>query len=248
MVHDKKQNLKGTNVLKYIEYGEKLEARASKRRTKAMKLPEVKTVKNREPWYSLPRLPTPAVFFPMWFRYKYRAFLNLAEAQGHNFWYYIIVDEQYREILAAILNSTITQFFVELSGRQYSGILAMTVYELKQLPMLDPAGFSDSQRKRLKDLFWKLNDVAIRRSEVQEKLKQFRSKSKGEYGLFEKKVKEELDAISKEEAAVASQIDKIIYDTMGLSEEDRVAIVKGLKYLREVRKRATRGLRIKEEE
>ncbi|MDI9644401.1 MAG: hypothetical protein QFX35_04175, partial [Candidatus Verstraetearchaeota archaeon] len=57
-----KEELKGTNALKYIEYGEKLEVevtRGSKRERR--RLPELETVKGRKLWYSLPRLPIPDI-------------------------------------------------------------------------------------------------------------------------------------------------------------------------------------------
>jgi hypothetical protein len=184
----------------------------------------------------------PSILFPVWFRYKYRPLLNNAKAQGLNSYYYITVGEENREVLAALLHSTLTQFLLEVGGRQYSGMLHTMVYELKRLPMLDPADFSDSQKKRLKDLFWKLNNAVVKRTEVQERLNQFRAKSVGEQGLFEKEMKEELDVASKQEATVVSQIDEIVYDTLGLLQEDRTAIAKGLRHLRELRKRTTRGL------
>ena len=248
IVHERKDKLRGTNVLGYIQHGEKLDAVASKRRRESVRLPQVETIRNRKLWYELRELPVPSILFPMWFRYKYRPLLNNAKAHGNDFYYYITVSEENREALAALLHSTLTQFLLEVEGRQYSGMLHMKVYELKRLPMLDPTDFSDSQRKRLKDLFWKLNNAAVRRTEVQERLDQFRGKSVNGQGLFEKEVKEELDVVIKQEATVVSQIDEIVYDTMGLSQEDRTAIAKGLRHLREMRKRTTRGLHVREEE
>jgi type I restriction-modification system DNA methylase subunit len=248
IVHETKDRLRGTNVLRYIQYGEKLDATPGKRRKESVRLPRVETIRNRQLWYELPKLPVPSILFPVWFRYKYRPLLNNAKAQGLNSYYYITVGEENREVLAALLHSTLTQFLLEVGGRQYSGMLHTMVYELKRLPMLDPADFSDSQKKRLKDLFWKLNNAVVKRTEVQERLNQFRAKSVGEQGLFEKEMKEELDVASKQEATVVSQIDEIVYDTLGLLQEDRTAIAKGLRHLRELRKRTTRGLRIREED
>lgn len=65
MVNQPKSKLKGTNALKYIEYGEQLEievARGSKRGKR--KLPQLETIGAREPWYALPQPREASILFP----------------------------------------------------------------------------------------------------------------------------------------------------------------------------------------
>jgi len=243
MVHSYPHELKGSNVLEYIKHGEKLDAIPSKRRKKSVKLLKVETIKNRKPWYSLPERKTPSILFPMWFRYKYRPLLNNGSAHGQDFYYHITVDQNDKEILTAFLYSTMTQFLLEIIGRQYSGMLHIKAYELRALPILDPAELESEERKKLKQLMWKLNDAVILRNETLKKFAQFKAKAKGHEGLFEKDFKDKLEKAKVNEAAVISQIDEIIYDKLGLTEKDREAISTGLKHLRQIRKLATRGLK-----
>ena len=245
MVHERKSELQGTNVLEYIRFGEKLDAEPSKRRKERIRLPQVETVKNREPWYSLPELKTPSILFPMWFRYRYRPLLNDANAHAHAFYYYITVDKSDKEVLAAMLYSTLTQFFLELTGRQYSGMLHTKVYELKKLPILDPKELDESQKIKLEKLLLELNDAVTLRNKAEKKLEQFRAKAKGQEGLFEKESRDELREARRKETGVISQIDEIIYNRLGLSRTDREAVSRGLEHLRQVRKQATKGLKTK---
>jgi SAM-dependent methyltransferase len=248
IVHENKHKLRETNALKYIEFGEKSEAAASKRRKEPVKLPEVETIKGRDLWYELPELPVPSILFPMWFRYQYRPLLNNAKAYATDFYNYIVVDDDKKEVLAALLHSTLTQFLLELVGRQYSGMLHTKVYELKQLPILDPAEISATQTKRLKKLFLELNDAAVRRAEAREKLAQARGRSEQERGLFEKEARENFDLSKREVAAAVSRIDEVVYDILGITRRQQSEIAKGLKQLRELRKLTTRGLNVKEKE
>jgi type I restriction enzyme M protein len=244
IVRERLSELQGSNVLDYIKFGEKLDAEPSKRRRERVRLPEVETIKNREPWYSLPELKPPSIFFPMWFRYKYRPLLNNANAHGRDFYYYITIDQSDREVLVALLYSTLTQFLLELTGRQYSGMLHTKVYELKSLPILDPNGLNDSEKKRFRELALELDNTIILRDEAQEKLSKFTAKSKGQEGLFEKEFKSALEKAKKRELEVISQIDEMIYNKLGLSKVDQIAVSRGLQHLRQVRKLATRGLNI----
>ena len=155
-------------------------------------------------------------------------------------------DDDEKEVLAALLHSTLTQLLLELVGRQYSGMLHTKVYELKQLPILDPAEISSTQTKKLKKLFLELNDAAVRRAEAREKLAQARGRSEQERGLFEKEARENFDLSKREVAAAVSRIDEVVYEILGVTRREQSEIAKGLKQLRELRKLTTRGLNVKE--
>jgi type I restriction-modification system DNA methylase subunit len=242
MVHESKNQLRGTNALKYIQFGEKLEAEASKRRTKPMPLLAVETVKNRDPWYSLPTLPVPSIVYPLWFRYQFRPLLNNANTHATNFFYYVNVADEDKVPMAALLHSSLTQFLLEISGRQYSGMLHLMTYELQQLPMINPAAIDPTSKKRLEEGFWKLNQAAVKVSDARRKVKRFKGKSGEQPGLFEKEAEMELEHARKEQAGALASLDEVVYDVLGLSKEARSEICKGLVRLRQIRRRATRGL------
>jgi type I restriction-modification system DNA methylase subunit len=242
MVHESKSQLRGTNALKYIQFGEKLEAEASKRRTQPLPLLKVETVRNRDPWYSLPRLPVPSIVYPLWFRHQFRPLLNNAGAHATNFFYYVIVGEDDRTAMAALLHSTLTQFLLEISGRQYSGMLHLMTYELQQLPMIDPAEINGPRKKKLEALFWKLNTATVKVSDARLKVKQFKGKSGEQPGLFEKDATKDLEAAKQKQAQALAELDAVVYEILGLTNEAGTEIRNGLIRLREIRRRATRGL------
>lgn len=211
VVHEKKHSLKGTNALKYIHHGEKLVVGPAKRRRESRRLTEIETIRNRKTWYSLPRLETPTAVYPMWFRYKYRAFLNGADALGNNYWYYIVIPKENGQCLVAYLNSSLAQLLVELSGRQYSGILMMMVYELRRLPCLDISSLSDSEKKSLETRFSELDRVLVDASQ---------NDSKNSNDKVQRARK---------------NLDAVIYDILELSDGERIEVEEGLKKLRESR-------------
>ena len=244
IVREPKDNLRGTNVLKYIQYGEKLQAEASKRRKEAVKLTEVESIKVRQLWYELADLPEPSILFPMWFRYKYRPLVNYARAQARDFYYYIVTKEEEKEVFGALLYSTLTQFLLEHAGRQYSGMLHTKVYELKQLPMLNPVHLTKPQKEKLKKLFLRLNDLMVQISEAKEKLKDSQATTAKHKGLFEDQAKNHLHKVNEASESILAQIDEILYDTLELPKKMRPMIASGLKHLREQRRKATRGIRV----
>jgi len=247
IVHENKSQLRGTNALKYIQNGERMDAAPSKRRREPVPLPEVETIKGREHWYELPDLPVPSIIFPMWFRYSYRPLVNNAKAFANDFYYYIIVDDEYKETLAALLHSTPTKFFLEVTGRQYSGMLHIKVYELQGLPIPDPVEIPRDRRVRLTELFHKLNGAEAKRLEAARTLAKFRGKPE-QPGLLEKDATDHVERARQGVAEVVAQIDEVVYDMLGVSAKMRGEVASGLMRLREQRKLVTRGLRVKEEE
>jgi len=232
--------LRGTNALKYIQYGESLKADPKARRKKSIPIPEIQTLKSRKNWYSIPKMEKPSIIYPMWFRYKFRTYLNETGAYGNNFYYHIRIEKKYEKCLAAILNSTLIQFLLELYGRQYSGVLHLMVYELQDLPVLNPKLLTTDQVKKLTMLFDQLNIVIKNRMDNEEKLKRMKSKKTQQKGLFEKEAEKELDTSVIEEANVRKKLDKVIFDILEFNNKDINETVKGLIHLRDLRKKRTR--------
>lgn len=241
IVNKSKSELIRTNALKYIQFGEKLEVEPKARRKVRVLLPEVETIKNRRNWYSLPVMKKPSIIFPMWFRYKYRVFLNEANAYGHAFYYHIKVKDKQEKCITALLNSTLTQLILEVLGRQYSGMLHMKVYELKLLPVIDPNSLTQKQIDKLTLLFDQLNEAVTLRMEKQEEYQSVKSKHPKEEGLFESEAKRVLEQAIDNERKIRKEIDNMIYHILDLDKEDIAQIEVGLRHLRELRKTRTRG-------
>ncbi|MDG6971368.1 MAG: N-6 DNA methylase [Nitrososphaerota archaeon] len=215
-VREDLDKIAGTGAEKYLRYGEKLVAEPAKRRLKRMKLTEVPTIKARSPWYSLPDLPMPTIFFPMWYRYQFRAFLNQADAFGTNYWFYIIKKGR-AKALTAFLNSSVAQLCIEVLGRQYSGMNHMMGYELKKLPSLDVDSLNEASLRSIEDAFDKLQH----------------SMEVSSSGDNEEPSIEEV-----EEAREG--LDRAIFSALSLSQTDRRAILRELEGLRAARTRRSR--------
>jgi len=148
LIHKDKSSLAGTNVLKYILEGEN---RGYHRRP---------TCSSRKRWYELQEISGDIL-----------CMMTIGKGNRYVFWYNparIFIDARLygidifdenvdKEILATILNSSITAIFVELLGRvNILGGLDVKVYEYANLPILDPRLMRPEIKSRLKELFRKL--------------------------------------------------------------------------------------------
>jgi len=126
MIHKDKKDLKGTNVLKYIEEGE--QQGFHKRATCA----------NRERWYELPEFKDNIVCMMtvnkrhIWLDNRKQFFID-ARLYGAK-----VKDDRFNEILGITLNSTLFWLFTELQGRENlgEGALDVKVYEYADMPVL----------------------------------------------------------------------------------------------------------------
>ncbi|HDH44829.1 MAG TPA: restriction endonuclease subunit M, partial [Thermococcus sp.] len=147
MIHKDKRDLAGTNVLKYIEWGEE------------QRFHERPTCASRQRWYDLPEI-----------RGELLCMMSLNDR--HIFWsnnvnsyidarlYGISLKERYKgeiELVSAILNSSFIPMFVELWGRVNlgQGALDVKVYEYEKMPVINPNSIldalSDTEIKKIKN-------------------------------------------------------------------------------------------------
>jgi type I restriction-modification system DNA methylase subunit len=240
-----KHELRGTNALKYIEFGERLEIevrRGSQRGRR--RLPELETVKNRKPfWYALPRFASPHILFPKLIRGRFIAFYNEAKAQGSDVFYYVVVKKGEPTVLAGYLNSSVAMLLAELYGRQYTGMLDLKVYELKQLPTLDPNTLTHEERLRISNAFKQLANKMDKRVMAEEKLQSVKARSKADrdVGLFEAEARRELERAVRAEEEARKKLDEAVYDALGLTEEERRQVEEGLRELQKLRRLRTRA-------
>jgi len=163
MVHKGRGDLKkeDTRAFKYIEHGENIEIkiRGGRKGGSVVKgYNKLSTLMPRKRWYDLgERKPTPILFArKMWEQCVYS--LNKANAYAHQCFYEIHPhSRENTTTLVGALNSSITAFLSELQGRFYGGgVLELTVYENKNLPILNPEKLSKEEKKKIESAFLKI--------------------------------------------------------------------------------------------
>ncbi|GAG76958.1 unnamed protein product, partial [marine sediment metagenome] len=128
MIHKDKKDLKGTNVLKYIQEGE----------SKGYHLRP--TCASRERWYDLGERERPALVWikGIWDRHfsPMTDFLCYADQQL----YETYLRDARTELISASLNSTFTSLFAEFNARVNlgEGILWIATYEAANMPVIQP--------------------------------------------------------------------------------------------------------------
>jgi type I restriction-modification system DNA methylase subunit len=208
-VHAPKEELVKTNVLKYIEDGENVETRirGGKDKDKVIKgYQNLSTMKARSIWYSLTkRNPAPLLLScKIWERFIVA--VNKAKAQADKAFYEIRpkVKEDIN-VLAGILNSSLTALLTELHGRFYGGgVLELEIYECKDLPLLNPEKLSEKERQQIETAFSKVCEA----------------QNKGDEKL---------------EQNARMELDNAVFDVLKLKEKERKQVYEGLESLRRMR-------------
>jgi len=242
MVHEQKHQLKGTNALRYIEHGEKLEvevSRGSKRGTR--KLPELETVKSRQPWYSLAEPKIAAIIFQYMIDVRGQVLWNLANAHASDVFHYIVPNKN-DDVLPVLgfLNSNLAALSIELYGRSYGGgILKVQAYELRELPVIDPSSLSEGERDKVGQAFKSLTDAVDSRINVEDEFEKARSKAKGAKGLFEDEAKKKLHKAIQVEQQARRRLDESFYEILSLTADEGKQVEDGLRELQELRRLRT---------
>jgi hypothetical protein len=208
-------------------------------------VPELETVKLNNPWYSLSEPQVAPILMVKMMDIRPKALWNRAAAHASNRFYYIIPNRQEDTFpLLAFLNSSVGALLTEVYGRSYGGgVLELAAYELKRLPVIDPSSLQRTERERMSDLFMRLAESVDARIEAEKKLNAAKSKvgpSKG-IGLFEHEAKRNLELAIKSEAAAQSALDRAIFDTLNLGEEEREQVESTLAEFQTMRRMRTKS-------
>jgi hypothetical protein len=239
LCHEQKRDLKGTNVLRYIEHGERLKVKIERTSNPVeVTLPNVPSVRGRDPWYDLPEFEIPPIIFQELYDIKTRALWNEAEAHARAPLYYCIPkDKADARIVVSFLNSSLSQLLLELYGRSYGGgVLDVKVYELKLLPVLDPSSMSAHEKKELWRTFVSLDKTIWERVEYEKKLESIKSKSDKDQKLLESQTHRDYEESLEKEREAQQELDDLIYDLLGLNHRERKQIEDGLAELQEIRR------------
>ena len=150
-MHKDKRELKGTNVLKYIYWGELKE------------YDQRSTCRSRKRWYSLPAPRNGKIAWSMIHAYRHVVFYNKFGCQlDHNFFEILPKKKRYTTILLAQLVSTISMLTKELFGRQYgggSGPIKTEGIDIEKLLVIDPEKIPTKMKQKVRQAF----DVLARR-------------------------------------------------------------------------------------
>jgi hypothetical protein len=145
--HKTKEELRSTNLLEYINWGEK--QGYDKRPTCASRKPE--------PWYSLGKdWHYAPLIFPAKVGERMPVFLNDNVFEDKKLYGITPKDSAKTLILAALLNSTISRFFIEFTCRQLTGSQAIAdidVVVVESLPIIDVNKISKKMSEKLIDEF-----------------------------------------------------------------------------------------------
>ena len=152
MIHKDKNELKGTNVSKYISWGEKQKYQARP------------TCSSRKRWYDLGEWQRPPMVWikGIWTRHfiPYTAKTAYVDQQ-----LYEVVPKREMDdtLLAVLLNSSITALFAELGGRVNfgEGILWIAAYEAQSILVINPLAVDNSTKKKILKMFDKVGSSPV---------------------------------------------------------------------------------------
>ena len=200
LINKDKKELKGTNVLKYIQWGE--EQGFDKR----------PTCKSRNRWYELPVLPTADILFRQFFDVTFNFPLQQDNyLTDHTFYYLCLKDRKYSKAVVAILNSTFYTMIVEIFGRTVMGQGVLITYgpEMKPIPMILPSAIN---KKQIQELEKALDSISKR--PIKSVFEEIAAKAPDEVSL---------DKIKSDRR----KLDKIVMgDILGLTEQEQLEVYK----------------------
>ncbi|MEA2066267.1 MAG: N-6 DNA methylase, partial [Thermotogota bacterium] len=152
--HKQKEELKGTNVLKYIEYGEEREREFQKR----------PTCGSRSPWYALGKGWNYApLIFPAKVGERMPVFLNDNVFEDKKLYGVTPKNKGDTILLGAFLNSTVSRLIIEHTCRQLTGAQAIAdidVVVVEHLIIPNPSELSKKTRAKLENSFRELSETS----------------------------------------------------------------------------------------
>ncbi|UCE14779.1 MAG: N-6 DNA methylase [Candidatus Heimdallarchaeota archaeon] len=135
---DSPSQLEGTEAWKYITWAERTpvtikQGRKSGTTVRGVSL--IRSVQNRENWYSLTRYPTPTILWTKSYHDRPGCIYNKAHVMPDQRFYGISVDEKYVPLILTYLNSSLIWALMESHGNTNMGygVLDTNVYWLKSL-------------------------------------------------------------------------------------------------------------------
>ncbi|MEK7449847.1 MAG: hypothetical protein AAB019_10250 [Planctomycetota bacterium] len=202
MIHKDKKALKGTNMLKYIEWGER-----KKFNTRS-------TCDNRGFWYDLNDREPGTILIAMIQAYRHIVFCNPKRLYPDHNLFEIITDKKDSVLIMAFLSSAITMLTKEIYGRSYgggSGPLKTEGIDIARFLVAKPSCVTAKQKENI--------------------LEKFRGFSKQPLGnTFVEIGTDSPDEVSLDKVTlIRRELDKIIMgDILGLTDEEQLDVYKAV--------------------
>jgi hypothetical protein len=211
MIHKDKKELEGTNVLKYIEYGESHKFGKGDKASIPAQRP---TCASRERWYDLGAGIRSDISFPERFRKRHLVLSNEENVYlNKNLYGITSIEKEYSKPLCAILNSSFMIVTTEVGGRLPGGgggPLDLDVKMVESLSILNPSKIAKSQLQKLSEAFGNLSQRRIG------------------------SVFEELGAETPEDVSLDKvkpdrrELDRVVFKILGLTEEEQLEVYKAV--------------------
>jgi methylase of polypeptide subunit release factors len=144
------------NALQYINWGEQQLALPRQKRSQAVPWPQVPSVKNNRPWYTIKSLPPPHLLCSRF--YDRRFFFPVCDGnlmEDQTFYGLTLHTSNDCDFVAGLLNSTLTWAFLEFTGRTNlgEGVLQFSRGDMAALPIPNPQIYTNSERIKIADCF-----------------------------------------------------------------------------------------------
>jgi len=205
LVSKGKEELKDTNVAKYISWGESL----------GLSNPQTNpTCGRRNPWYDLGKRTPPPILWPDVIFERYISPYNEANALADYDLHEIRpFDSSNNLVVCALLNCSLTPLFAEINGRVNlgQGSLKMQSHEIATMFIINPSTIQPNLCKKIKTIFMNLKEREI----------------ENVFGEIEADSPEEvsLDKVKSDRR----ELDKIILgEILGLSEEEQLEVYRAI--------------------
>lgn len=176
MVHETKEKLekRRANALEYIKWGENVDVRIKggvKSGTLTKGFHSLRTTSQRKVWYDLGKRKPAKVLFPNFIYERTFAVWNTVGAYAdYNIYEINPKDEEDTLLLVSFLNSSIAASFEEIFGRAYKeGVLDVKIYELREMPVLDPKEIPEDKKQIVEKVFMKLCEAQRKNNQKVEK-------------------------------------------------------------------------------
>ena len=154
-----KRELKGTNALKYIQWGEKQQTK------KGVFWPNVESVQGRSNWYAIGNeiLKNADILSNNFIDLRF-FFIEAGDFSVANTFFIVKFHEvSDRDLLIALMNSSLTYLLTEIYGRKNLGEGLLTIYgpEIKQIPLPNPNQLKGKDRAEILEAYGKLRTNQI---------------------------------------------------------------------------------------
>ncbi|RLF03255.1 MAG: hypothetical protein DRJ59_01220 [Thermoprotei archaeon] len=217
IIDKNKEQLRGTNVLKYILYGEE---KGYHRRP---------TCRSRKRWYDLGVITPAPILFPRRFWDRFIAFYNPYGVLENDTLFGIIPFKlEYVKPLCAYLNSTIAALIIELFGRSGlgQGVLDTDVWMIEKLPIVNPEELLNDRNiaSILENVFEEIKERGV--TSIFDEILGQRIKKKDLERTDIESLKEsvKLDSVNR----CRLKLDEVFFDVLELTQEERLEVYRAI--------------------